>query len=117
MFVNIIFLILFVAILWVINVNVVRSETDKIEAEKDMYVNNTEIIITKYERHLFKNVIIGVTPWGGLCSINDTKKEFEFTVEKYMNMPVRVYYKTFHRGIIIFGETNEVVRITPIYKN
>lgn len=114
MLIQVIFFIVIIALVWVIDVNIIRSEIDKFELDPNLYVHNTEIILKKYEKHRTKNVIIGVTPWGDLCSINDPDKLFENLVMKYMDKTVKVYYKTIHVGIFLFWETNQITRIEPI---
>ena len=114
MFYDLIFFIIVSGIIWVIDINIIRSETDRIA--DITCANHAEIILTNYEKHLTKNVIIGKTPWGDLCSINDLNKEFESIVRAHMNETVKVYYKIIHRGTFIFSETNQVISIIPIYK-
>lgn len=115
MFYRIIFFIVITGIIWVIDINLLRSITDKLYSTNNI-CRHTEVILVRYDKYLTKNVIIGRTPWGELCSINDLNKEFESIVNAHLNETVKVYYKSIHRGVFLFSESNQVVSIVPVYK-
>lgn len=115
MFYRIIFFIIIVGIVWVFDINIIRSIADKIY-HTDNICRHTDVVLIRYEKHLTKNVIIGKTSWGDLCSINDLDKEFEDFVYAHLNEKVRVYYKSIHRGVFLFSESNQVTSMIPVYK-
>lgn len=112
---NVIFFIVIAGILWTIDINIIRSIMDKF-CNTDKVCKHTDIELIRYEKHLTKNVIIGITPWDDLCSINDLNKEFEEIVCANMNKKVRVYYTSMHQGVFLFSETNRATSVVPVIK-
>lgn len=108
---SLIIFVLAVIVLWIVAINIIRRELEITSAMTEMPVQHIDVVLEGYDKKLFGGVIIGVTSWGELCSVNDFNFTYETFVNRNIGTNVRIYYVTMYKGIMFFRLSNNVTSI------